>query len=184
VGLLQLHSKILPPPCSSNIRGRCLPAGLENFNLCFIIINCYNYTKRISLGGWNEEVWYSYYKIGSCYKNMNKMADAITTWLDGYNFYPDRLEGLYEIIHYYRNKSKHKLCNIFYELAKKILDKNLSRNQCLFLYNDVYTYKLYYEYTIFSSYIGEKNINNEIIHVLNNCKDGNIINNVLNFITH
>jgi len=28
------------------------------------------YLKRISLGGWDQEVWYSYYRIGLCYKNM------------------------------------------------------------------------------------------------------------------
>ena len=54
------------------------------------------YKKRIALGGWNQEVWYSYYRIGLCYKNMEKMPDAIYYWLEGYDYYPDRLEGIYE----------------------------------------------------------------------------------------
>jgi len=137
-----------------------------------------NYRKRIQLGGWNEEVWYSYYRIGMCYKNMGKIGDAIQTWLEGYDFYPDRLEGIYEIIHYYRNNSKHKLCNVFYELAKKILDKKLNKDSYLFLHNDIYTYKIYYEYLIFIYYLGCRNVNNEIVEVFNNCKDDNILNNV------
>ena len=28
------------------------------------------YKKRIELGGWNQEVWYSYFRIGKCFKNM------------------------------------------------------------------------------------------------------------------
>ena len=50
------------------------------------------YKKRIDFGGWKEEVWYSYYRIGLCYKNLNKFSDALFYLLEGYNFYPERLE--------------------------------------------------------------------------------------------
>jgi tetratricopeptide (TPR) repeat protein len=138
-----------------------------------------NYKKRIEFGGWKEEVWYSYYRIGSCYKNIGNFGEALNSWLNGFEFYPERLEALYEIIHYYRINSKNKLSYSFYEMAKKILDKNLDRSTCLFLHNDVYTYKLYYEYILFSYYNGCRNINDEVINVLNNCKDHNTTNNVL-----
>ena len=52
------------------------------------------YEKRIKLDGWREEVWYSYYRIGLCYKKMDKFSDAFYYWLEGYDFYPERLEGL------------------------------------------------------------------------------------------
>jgi hypothetical protein len=55
----------------------------------------------------------------------------------------------------------------------------LNRDNYLFLNDDVYLSKIYYEYTIFSSYLGVKNIDNEIILVLNNCNDDAIINNLL-----
>ena len=137
------------------------------------------YKKRIELGGWQEEIWYSYYRIGLCYKNMGKMSDAICAWMEGYNYYSERLEGLYEIIKHYRDISKHKLCVIFYNIAKEILNKKVKRDNYLFLHNDVYTYKLYYEYTIFSSYLGVKNINDEVIQVLNNSHDSTENNNLL-----
>ena len=136
------------------------------------------YKKRIELGGWKEEVWYSYYRIGLCYKKMDKQADALSYWLEGYDFYPERLEGIYEIIRHYRITSKHKLCKIFYEIAKKILDRNLNKDAYLFLHNEVYVYRIFFEYTIFASYIGYTNINNEIVCVLNNCKDETIYNNL------
>jgi len=162
----------------------------DNVRYFFYLANSYHdsgkfeeaidyYKKRIDFGGWKEEVWYSYYRIGLCYKNMGKMNDAICYWLDGYNFYPERLEGLYEIINYYRISSKHKLCDIIYKEAKKILHLNYNRDSYLFLHNDVYTYKLYYEYIIFSYYVDVKNINNEVIKIFNNSRDDIVINNVL-----
>jgi tetratricopeptide (TPR) repeat protein len=137
------------------------------------------YKKRIEFGGWKEEVWYSYYRIGMCFKNMGKIDDAIKYWMDGYNFYPERLEGLYEIIHYYRINSKHKLGEMIYNQSKKILDLNFKRDNYLFLHDDIYTNKIYYEYTVFAAYIGVKNINYEVVQVLNNSKDEGEVNNVL-----
>lgn len=135
------------------------------------------YNKRIELGGWYEELWYSYYRIGLCYKNIKKMPEAIISWLNGYNFHQNRLEGLYEIINYYRCESKHVLGHEFYKIAKGILDKNDDKDKYLFLDNDVYTYKLYYEFSICACYVGIRNINNELVQILNNCGDDNYINN-------
>ena len=137
------------------------------------------YKKRIELGGWIEEVWYSYYRIGLCFKNMDKINDAIRYWMEGYNFYPDRLEGLYEVLQHYRLTSKHRLGDMIYQLARKILNLNKNRDHYLFLHNDIYTSKIYYEYTIIASYLGIKDINYEIIQILNNSKDGNETNNLL-----
>jgi len=137
------------------------------------------YLKRINFGGWNEEVWYSYYRIGLCYKHMGKIGDALFYWLKGYDYYPDRLEAIYEIIHYYRNNSNHKLCKWFYNIAKEVLNKNQNRDHYLFLFNDVYTYKIYFEYTIFALYLDNKNINDESVIVFNNSNDENEINCLL-----
>jgi len=70
---------------------------IEDYNEAILM-----YQKRIKLGGWKEEVWYSYYRIGLCYKSMNRFADALSYWLEGYDYYPERLEGIYEIIKHYR----------------------------------------------------------------------------------
>jgi tetratricopeptide (TPR) repeat protein len=137
------------------------------------------YLKRIEFGGWQEEVWYSYYRIGLCYKYLNKFADALFYWLEGYDYYPNRLEGIYEILKYYRIHSKHHLCNKFYSLAKEILDKNDNRDTYLFLHNDVYQYQIYYEYTIIAAYCGIKNIDNQIINVMNYSNNHSEIDNLL-----
>ena len=137
-----------------------------------------SYQKRIECKGWNQEVWYSYYKMGHCYKQLGRMNDAICCWLSSMEVLPDRLETIYEIIHHYRNESKNRLALNFYKIAKEKLDKKIFRDDYLFLHNDVYTYKIFYEYSISAYYLDIKNINDEIVEILNHSRDGSINTNL------
>jgi tetratricopeptide (TPR) repeat protein len=117
------------------------------------------YKKRIEIGGWFDEVWHSYYSIGRCYNWSGQPELAIAYWLLAYDYFPKRLENIYEIIHHYRNASKHKLAYEFYKIAQEQLkgvDK--SKIDYLFLQNDVYDYKIDYEYTIVGYYYNPENI--------------------------
>ena len=117
------------------------------------------YKKRIANGGWFDEVWHSYYSIGRCYNWLGQPHSAIAYWLLAYDYFPKRLENIYEIIHYYRNESKHKLAYEFYRIAQEQLkgvDK--SKIDYLFLQNDVYDYKIDYEYSIVGYYYNPENI--------------------------
>ena len=140
------------------------------------------YKRRIALGGWNQEIWQSYYKIGTCYKNLGKMPEALDAWLMAYNILPNRAENLYEIIKYYRETNKHSLSYLFYTIAKNVITAcGLKKDEYLFLENDVYTHKCDYEYTIIAYYIENKNITSirqSIINVLNNCCNSLIISNL------
>jgi hypothetical protein len=135
------------------------------------------YKKRIELKGWNQEVWYSYYKIGLSYMNLNNFSSALFYWLEAYDYLPNRIENIYEIVKYYRINSKHKLAYHFYKLAESKL--NLKKDDWLFLHNDIYSYKLYFEYIIIAYYNNIKNINNEFIYLFNSSKDTTINNNTL-----
>jgi tetratricopeptide (TPR) repeat protein len=136
------------------------------------------YKKRIKFGGWNQEVWYSYYRIGLCYKQMQNIPEYINALLDAYNYLPDRLEALHDLISHYRHLGQNKVSKLFYDSAKQILNKNNNIDDYLFLSNDVYKYKLYYEYTIIAGYNNIKNINDEVITILNNTSDSHIYNNL------
>lgn len=114
------------------------------------------YKKRIEIGGWIEETWYSYYCIGKCYKELDKMDSAIYYWLEGFHHYPKRIENLYEIINYYRVKGKNTLAYTFYELADHERRQNTSTDH-LFLQKDVYDYKLDYEFSIIGYYCNRHN---------------------------
>jgi tetratricopeptide (TPR) repeat protein len=114
------------------------------------------YKKRIEIGGWFDEIWHSYYSIGKCYKNKDDMANAIYWWIEAYNFYPNRIENLYEIIHYYRCNGKNTIAYGFYIIAENERKKN-SSTDFLFLQKDVYDYKLDYELSIIGYYCNYQN---------------------------
>lgn len=114
------------------------------------------FKKRIELGGWVEEVWYSYFNIGKCYKNLNDMPNAIYYWLEAFAYYPKRIENLYELILHYRNVGKNELAYTFYTLADYQRKKNTSWDY-LFLQKDVYDYKIDYEMTIIGYYCNRDN---------------------------
>ena len=137
------------------------------------------YKKRIAFGGWGQELWYSNYRIGLSYSNMNKLQEAVYYWLEAYHVCPERIENLYEIMKHYSYSSKQKISKIFYDLAVSTLSKNHNRDNFLFLQNDIYTYKLYYEYMVLAYYIQIRDINDELILVLNNCNNSQTLNSTL-----
>lgn len=114
------------------------------------------YKKRIELGGWFDEVWHSHYSIGKCYKYKGDHANAIYWWLEAYNFFPNRIENLYEIIHYYRCLGKNNLAYGMYNIANNERNKNNNRDY-LFFQKDVYDYKIDYELSIIGYYCNYNN---------------------------
>ena len=142
------------------------------------------YYNRIKIGGWIEEVWYSYFNIGRCYVLLGQMEKAICVWLEGFDYYPKRLEAIYEVIKYYREKGKNKLAYLYYVAADTSNKKWGSSSEYLFLQKDIYDYKLDYEMTIVGYYAneGSYNMNNINMKVIAdpNVDDGtmkNVINN-------
>lgn len=146
---------------------RLLRKGLDddpnNARYSFYLANTYRdsgknelaieyYKKRIDLGAWHEEVWYSYYSAAKCYLNLNDFPNALYYFLEGYQFYPKRIENLYRIINYYREHGKNKLAYQYYLFAKRVLEQNPMSTDYLFLENDVYEYKLDYEFSIIGFY--------------------------------
>ena len=163
---------------------RLLKQGLvdfpENDRYTFYLANSYRdhgdyleaidtYRKRIAIGGWFEEVWHSYFSIGNCYKHLGDMPNAIHAWLDAYQFFPKRIENLYEIVSHYRKQGKNDLAYLFYVAAQKQRALQPSPDY-LFLQRDVYEYKLDYEFSIVGYYCNSDHFDmTRICHtVLNN----------------
>ena len=175
---------------------RLLLKGLEDYpnndRYTFYLANSYRdhgdndlaieyYKKRIEIGGWQEEVWHSYYSIGKCYRAKGDMVNAIHWWMDAYQFFPKRIENLYEIISHYRQIGKNQLAYMFYVMALK--QRLLNPNpDYLFLQRDVYDYKLDYEFSIIGYYCNIDNYDmSRICTKVLNCKtsEWNIVRNVL-----
>ena len=97
-----------------------------------------NYKIRIAKGGWFEEVFYSMYRIGSCYFNLKKYEKGLLKFMNAYQINPTRAEPLYEMIKYYRINKHHELANIFF---KHTIDMPHPNKEALFVISDIYNYK-------------------------------------------
>ncbi len=111
-----------------------------------------HFKKRILLGGWIEENWYSRYELGKCFMKIGKEAEALQTWLEAYGYHPKRMENLYEIVKHYRIKGQQQLSYLFYKIAKQI---PYPSDNILFIHKDIYNYLLDYEYSIIAFYVNK-----------------------------
>ena len=111
------------------------------------------YKKRVQLGGWIEEIFYSCLEAGSCYKEIGDMPNAVFWWMEGYNRHTKRAESLYEIVKYYRDIGKQQIAQVFCNIALSI---PFPKDDVLFIRKDVYEYLLDYENSILAFYTGVK----------------------------
>jgi len=107
------------------------------------------YKKRIEIGGWVEEIFYSYLNLGHAYMKTGQDGEAIFAWMNGYNHHTSRSETIYEICKYYREKGKNKLAMVFCKLG---IDIPYPVNDSLFIHNDVYDTGFDYELSILGYY--------------------------------
>lgn len=109
------------------------------------------YLKRIQAGGFWEEVWYSHYNIGNAYFHLKEPEKALYYFYKAYVLFPQRVENIYEIVKYYRERGDNDLAVHYYLLGKSSMEKYKSRDY-LFIQKDIYDYKLDYEMTILGYY--------------------------------
>lgn len=109
------------------------------------------YKKRIEIGGWKQEIWYSYYNIGLSYYELKDYPNALYYWLEGYTILPERIENIYQIVSYYRKKCQYSLAYHYYQIAHYHCNKS-STTDHLFYHKDIYDFKLDYEFSIIAFY--------------------------------
>ncbi len=111
------------------------------------------YKKRIAIGGWDEEIWYSHYMIARLYLEMGKIHKA-EKWVDkAYALRKSRAEPLYMLVRHFRNVGDQYKAMHYWRLAKQIpYPKDL-----LFIEKNIYEYELDYEYTILHFYVSPNN---------------------------
>ena len=132
------------------------------------------YKKRIEVGGWYEEIWYSYYNLGFAYQRIGQNEQAIAMWLGGYEVCKTRSENIYEITKYYRIKGSHVLAEIFCKLGMTI---TYPKNEKLFIVDSVYDWGFDYEMSIIGYYTKHPNMDAVCSRVL--AKTGEHSDNVL-----
>jgi glycosyltransferase involved in cell wall biosynthesis len=111
------------------------------------------YKKRVDLGGWVEEVFYTCYELGNCYSRLGEKEKAIYWWLDAWQRRPCRAESLYEVVKQYREDGKHTLAQMMLDKAKTI---GFPANDTLFIKRQVYDFDLDFEQSVLSFYSGRE----------------------------
>lgn len=111
------------------------------------------YRKRIEMRGWFEEVFYSYFRIAQAKELLGEAwPDIEKAYLDAYNYCKERSEPIYHIAKHYRlSKDFEK----GYSWAKKGSKIPFPKNCSLFIYKDVYDYRIWDELALDAFYIGK-----------------------------
>ncbi len=110
------------------------------------------YQKRVALGGWDEEIWYSLFEIAN---NSHRLSlpwpVVIERYLTAYQYRPKRAETLVELARYCRGQSQNALAHLFSQQAIKIAKPD----DLLFVNNAVYDWLALDEYAIACYWINE-----------------------------
>jgi GR25 family glycosyltransferase involved in LPS biosynthesis len=139
------------------------------------------YKKRIDYGGWNQEQYYSYLMIGNIYLSLNEPEKAIYYWSLTYDVDPERKEGLYEVIKYFREKGKYNLAYKYYSMiSNNIIQQSLDYSNKLFISHNIYDYELDFEFSIIACYVNKHIDAIPIYKRLFSCN--NINNNLMSLI--
>ena len=110
------------------------------------------YQRRIELGGWDEEVYYSMYKLGLAFKEL-KQIDSFVQWsVKAWTFRPMRIESIYELVKYFRETSQHAVARGFYHMVRG----TPLPSDALFVHKNIYDYALDYEYSLLAFYANDK----------------------------
>jgi len=109
------------------------------------------YKKRIAIGGWEEELWYSHYMIGKSWLALKDIPKFEAWMLKAHERRPSRAEPMYQLARYFRENSQHYKA---YHYTKIGLTIPMTTDS-LFVETDAYT-GFEYEATILLYYIEQK----------------------------
>jgi len=111
------------------------------------------YARRASMGGWQEEVYYSIYRMALCKAMQEKPWPEIQqAFLDAYNYRPCRAEPLYHIAQVYRQKFNMPI--LAYMFARAAADIPFPQNDILFVADAIYKYAVWDEIAATAYYAG------------------------------
>lgn len=104
-----------------------------------------NYEKRITMGGWDEEVFWCMYRIALAHELLNAPASTVTaSYLRANSFRPSRVEPLCRLAKYLRLSGNNPAA---YAVARQGLNVPLS-NDILFVEHWMYDYDILLEFSI------------------------------------
>ncbi len=111
------------------------------------------YQRRVDMGGWAEETYYSMYRIAESLWSMGApWPEVENAYLRAWEFRPTRAEPLYAIAYRYRLDERYRLGYLF---AKHAAEIPLPTEDTLLVGADTYTWGALDEAAVCASWIGE-----------------------------
>jgi len=97
------------------------------------------YQKRVDMGGWEEEVFYSLFRIAIVTLLLKEEWEKVhSAFLEAWDFRPIRAEPLYELARLYRSAGKPRLGYLY---ARMACTMTYPEQDILFIGSDVYDWK-------------------------------------------
>lgn len=110
------------------------------------------YKRRVEMGGWDQEVFWSLYQMGVIHERLNSPREVIVdAYTQAYEYRPTRIEPLFRLCNYYRREKNYLLGYLVAEFALKTPDTT----DGLFVESWIYRYGVLLEYSICAYWIGE-----------------------------
>lgn len=112
-----------------------------------------HYRRRLELGGWAEELFYSRYQIAAARERMgHAWPEAMEEYLAAWAMMPDRAEPLYRIGMHYQALGDHAVSQLFLGRAAEMKAPGPDR---LFVEQAVYGHLAAIEYAVACFYVGD-----------------------------
>jgi tetratricopeptide (TPR) repeat protein len=113
------------------------------------------YRKRVEMGGWEEEVYYSMYMIAKIKEKMGASDDeVINLFSRAWEYRPNRLECAFHVMRKLRGQNRFLLSFAYGDIAIK----TKGTQDILFLETEIWQWRLLDEYSLASYYIGNPEI--------------------------
>lgn len=111
-----------------------------------------NFQKRAEMGGWDEEVFWSLLQVGMLQEKLNKEeATVVQSYNKAFQYRRSRLEPLYRLAHYYRDKGNFEVA---YAVAK--IGTTVPETKDLLLVDQwMYDYGIALELSVAAYWIGK-----------------------------
>jgi glycosyltransferase involved in cell wall biosynthesis len=112
-----------------------------------------NYRRRVEMGGWPEEVWYSLYQIAQLQERMGQpWPEVMEEYLRAHEMFPDRAGPLFRIGLHYQGEGRYQLSNLFLGRAAQTPCPSSNR---LFVERSLYEYAIAMEHGVSCYYVGD-----------------------------
>jgi len=122
-------------------------------------------TKRIDMGGWEEEIYVAHLYKGDCLKHLGRLTEATEEWLKAWQLRNHRTEAAARLITHYRSQPK--MYHIAYMYLEKLIQlqlgetlegqalwKPVTNTDVLFVSHSDMKYQMWEELGIIAFYVG------------------------------